>query len=54
MNSIINIVCYFGQLPVSFQTWLHTCRHYTTVNRLIVKDDQTPHIYLPNVSEEYT
>lgn len=53
MKSIIYIVCYFGPLPDSFQTWLHTCKNNPTVNWLIVTDDKTTYDYPQNVSVEY-
>lgn len=55
MHSILLICPYFGKLPTSqFPLWLESCRFNSTIDWLIITDDETHYDYPQNVRVKYS
>lgn len=54
MTSIVYVVPYFGKFPDLFPVWLHSCKNNSSVDWLILTDDQRCFDYPKNVKVVYT
>lgn len=54
MKKLVFIIPYIGKLPKSFQLFLNSCGHNSTIDFLLFIDDRTEFIYPLNVKVHYT